>query len=356
MTTVNRYDRAILRARRTDEGYLVDEPIVGRVGIQVYRLPDGTVRRELRPPEEVFANDSLESYAGKPITDGHPQEMVTSKNAKSVAIGFMTSAAKQEQNNVIVPIVIHDEIAIDKAIKGGKRELSLGYRVDLIEEHGIWNGEEYDAIQRNIRINHLSLVKSGRAGNARLNLDRRDAVSIIEGESMGTETLGRIRLDSGLEYQAAPEVIVAFEKMRNDVAEKEKSVTEKQGKIDALQGECDTLKAKVQSEEQIKKDALDAARAEVKARVELEKVASDFKVDCADKTDREVKEAIIKTVRADADLSGKSDEYINASFDIAVELKKDSAIAAQRKAGEGATDKKQPSTYKGFMSQLGKKE
>ena len=36
----------------TEEGYLVDHPIVTSVGIFVYHNPDGTERRELRLPEE----------------------------------------------------------------------------------------------------------------------------------------------------------------------------------------------------------------------------------------------------------------------------------------------------------------
>lgn len=34
----------------TDEGYLVDHPIVTRCGIFEYKNPDGTTRRELRLP------------------------------------------------------------------------------------------------------------------------------------------------------------------------------------------------------------------------------------------------------------------------------------------------------------------
>ena len=40
------------------------------------------------------------------------------------------------------------------------------------ETPGEWNGQPYDVIQRNIRINHLALVANARAGDsARLNLD-----------------------------------------------------------------------------------------------------------------------------------------------------------------------------------------
>lgn len=357
-----RYDRTEIKATRTDEGYLIDTPIVGRTGIQLYKNADGTIRRELRPPEEVFKADSLATYAGKPITDEHPGEPVTAKNAKRLSVGVMQEAGKQDGDNVVAPITIFDQDMIDKVMKGGKRELSLGYKVDLEETPGVWNGQEYDAIQRNIRVNHLAIVPRGRAGNARLNLDRHDAVSFNpeEENSMPTDNLGRIRLDSGLEYQAAPEVIVEVEKLRGDKADLETRVDELHKQLDTVAAERDTLKSQVESAEKVRADALEKARAEIKARAELDKVAETFKVDGAGKTDREVKELVIKSVRADADLTGKSDDYVNAAFDLTVSLKQDAAMAAQRQAGaprnDGSDSKPESGSYKSFMSQLGNKE
>lgn len=354
--TFLRYDRATIKAEVTDEGFLVDSPIVGRVGIQLYKNADGTVRREFRPPEEVFKADSLNSFVGKPITDGHPAEMVNAKNAKSLLVGAIHTEGKQDGDNVVAGITIHDADVIDKIIKGRKRELSLGYKVDIEEISGVWNGQEYDAIQRNIRINHLAIVPRGRAGNARLNLDRLDAESIITGETM-PENLSRVRLDTGLEYQAEAEVVQAFEKMRADKVEADAHIDELQKQLDSVAAERDTLKSQVASADKVRADALEAARAEIKARAMLEKSAEAFKIDCADKSDREIKEAVIKSKRADADLSGKSDDYINAAFDLTVELKADEAMAEQRKAGRADGGEQKPAnTYRNFMKQLGKKE
>ena len=48
---VQRFDSLPLDATYfTDEGYLVDHPIVTSVGIFVYHNPDGSERRELRLP------------------------------------------------------------------------------------------------------------------------------------------------------------------------------------------------------------------------------------------------------------------------------------------------------------------
>lgn len=80
---VQRFDSLPLDATYfTDEGYLVDHPIVTSVGIFVYHNPDGSERRELRLPEEVFAEKSLASYKGKPIIVTHDAGYVDTDNVK----------------------------------------------------------------------------------------------------------------------------------------------------------------------------------------------------------------------------------------------------------------------------------
>jgi len=329
-----RYDLAPMRATRTDEGYLVDTPIVGRVGIQTYYNADGSQRRELRLPEDVFSADSLASMAGKPITIGH-RGMVTAANAKALTVGVVKGDGVQDGDNVRAPIIIHDATAIDLAENGGVSELSLGYRVDLEETSGEWNGQKYDAIQRNPRINHLAIVKSGRAGNARLNLGRMDAATFLttaEEEIHMPDTMGRLRLDSGLEYQAAPEVIHAYTAMGVQVAAEKTRADSIQANLDRVAAERDALAEQVASAEKVRADALELARAEVQARAELEKKAEPFRIDCAEKTDREVREAVIKSVRADAELTGKSDDYVAAAFDMALTARADAGMIAQRTA------------------------
>ena len=171
------------------------------------------------------------------------------------------------------------------------------------------------------------------------------------------ENLSRVRLDTGLDYQAEAEVVQAFEKMRADKVEADAHIDELQKQLDSVAAERDTLKSQVASADKVRADALATARAEIKARATLEKSAEAFKIDCADKSDREIKESVIKSKRADADLSGKSDDYINAAFDLTVELKADEAMAEQRKAGRADGGEQKPAnTYRNFMKQLGKKE
>lgn len=152
-----------------DDGFLHDTPIVTSTGIFEYALPDGGVRRELRLPEYVFEKKSLESYLGRPIIITHNAGEVTKDNVKEEIVGTILSEGYQDGNDVRCKIIIHD---MNKVKKTPYRELSLGYNLDLLEEPGIWMGQKYDAVQTNIRINHLAIVESARAGEqAHLNLD-----------------------------------------------------------------------------------------------------------------------------------------------------------------------------------------
>lgn len=159
----------------TGEGYLIDHPIVTSCGIFEYDLANGDVRRELRLPEDVFDKDSLASYKGKPVIITHDAGTVDKNNVEDEIIGTILSEAYQDGEDVRAEIVIHDTDAMRNC---GLRELSLGYSLDLDETPGTWRGKKYDAIQKNIRVNHLALVESARAGDqARLNVDSRDTLT-----------------------------------------------------------------------------------------------------------------------------------------------------------------------------------
>lgn len=169
----------------TDEGYLVDHPILTSCGIFEYTNPDGSIRRELRLPEYVFDEKSLETYKGKPIIITHEAGVVDKSNVDKEQIGTILSDGYQDGDDVRAEIIIHDT---DSMKESGLKELSLGYNLDLIENSGVWNGEPYDAIQTNIVINHLALVASARAGEqARLNIDGSDEPVLKGGKVMAKE-------------------------------------------------------------------------------------------------------------------------------------------------------------------------
>jgi len=169
LTRVQRLDSIPLDSTYfTTEGYLIDAPIVTSVGIFEYS-DKGGIRRELRLPEHVFAEESLDTYEGKPVIITHNAGRVDRHNVDDEHVGTILSKGYRDGDDVRAKVVIHNT---DEVKRSGLRELSLGYDLDLDETPGVWNGQPYDAIQTNIRINHLALVKEARAGDqARINMD-----------------------------------------------------------------------------------------------------------------------------------------------------------------------------------------
>ena len=190
----------------TEEGYLRDRPILTRCGIFEYTNPDGSVRRELRLPEDVFEPASLASYKGKPIIITHDAGLVDKDNVHDEIIGTILSEGYRSGDDVRADIVIHDTDAMKDC---QMKELSLGYSLDLDETPGVWNGMPYDARQRNIRINHLALVSEARAGDkARLNIDGRGSKKTLEGGN-----------DMKTHKQARKDGILSAEELEQAIAE-----------------------------------------------------------------------------------------------------------------------------------------
>lgn len=344
MRNVQRYDSLQLVAGAVidTDGFMRDSPIVARTGVYEYRNPDGTIRREYRPADEVFASDALNSFRGKPITVLHPKKgKITAANAFGTVIGsILSDGYPKDEKYVACDIVI---FAPDKI--GKHRELSLGYRCDCEETPGVSpDGQAYDAIQRNIRINHLAVVPLARAGmKARLNCDGDEII-----ESEGTQNMSKFKID-GVEHEV-PEAVANYItalQSRADAAEAGLTATKEtlagvtasktelqtkldamtgerdgvQGKLDAMTAERDSLKSKVDAAEADKKAAVDKAvedtKKEVKERAELEADAKKAKCDKTDGMDNKaLKIAIIKAVRGDSlNFDGKSDDYVNAYYD-----------------------------------------
>lgn len=121
-----------------------------------------------RPEEELSSQETIDSFKLMPLVDEHAM-------LGDEAAGF-TPAERKGVQGVIgedvyfdAPylrgnIKVYSESAKGLVKSGTKRELSPGYRFKLDMTPGTFNGEAYDAIQREIRANHLALVTEGRTG------------------------------------------------------------------------------------------------------------------------------------------------------------------------------------------------
>lgn len=154
----------------TPEGFLVchDVPIA-RVGQQIYAAYEVPVEPNMvgevfidRPAEEVFRDDTVASFNGKPVTIAHPDEFVGPDNWRDLAKGVTMNARPGQgidEDVILADLVITDREAIRIVNEDGIREVSAGYEADYEQI------EPGRGVQRNIIANHVALVAMGRCGS-----------------------------------------------------------------------------------------------------------------------------------------------------------------------------------------------
>ena len=163
-------DAQLSGSRITTDGYLVASVLCARTGIQDYLgteldKPDMPIVKVYRPESSVFAKDSLSTFVGKPTTNDHPPVQVTADNWKEYAVGSIGEDVLRDGEYIRVPITLMDAATI-KAVQDGKREISMGYDMELDWTPGTTSGgQAYDAVMTNLRMNHLAIVDRGRAGS-----------------------------------------------------------------------------------------------------------------------------------------------------------------------------------------------
>ena len=227
-------------------------PYLGR-SISADLDPDKTYM-VLRPPEELSKPETIESFKLVPWIDEHvmlgpPESGMTAPELKGIegvtgenvyfdiASGRLLSNIKVFSNN------------LDELIKGGKRELSMGYRCRYEISSGVWNGQRYDAIQRDIRGNHLALVQEGRMGPDVAVLDQRltftfDARDIMADNEKEKKEMDEFKKTVTDALKAMDEKLEAIDKKAKDEEEEKKEAADKAAK-DAEEEEkkCEDRKA-----------------------------------------------------------------------------------------------------------------
>jgi len=344
----------------TDEGFMRVPIRATRIGIFPYIMKDGSIRRELRSSEEVFSVDSLETLKNKIITDSHPKGMVDSKNAKKLQIGHVGEQIQVSESKFIdINGLITDEKIIKKISNKEQQQVSCGYTAFVVDKGGIWNGQEYDAIQTNIRYNHVALVDVGRAGpNVKLKLDESDGVFYTDLEDKQLKKDGNMeKIKIGeVEIEVSKENATAINKFIADQADSNKKLNDEvsnlkkdASKIDEVKSELDKATAKADSLEvknadlekslkESKNDSVDIHEL-VKERKSIEesslKVCSEIeKMDEMD--NMTLKKHVVSKMLPNVKMDEKSEDYINASFETitGVDLKIDHLANALKKKVE----------------------
>lgn len=163
----------------TNGWYEVKDNPLSLVGVFPYlgrsiNAPDpDRVYMVLRPEEELASLECIESFKLLPWVDDHEMLGPEFTPAEQKGIGGVIGENVYYQNGTLYGNikVFSDKMAA--LIESGKKELSCGYRCKWDFTPGIWNGQRYDVVQRNIRGNHLALVQNGRMGKEVAVLDHR---------------------------------------------------------------------------------------------------------------------------------------------------------------------------------------
>ncbi len=330
-------DRAsykITHREMTDEGFLRVPGRVARTGIQQYLAKelglDGDpmrIVRVYRPAEEVFNADSLATYCSAVLTNDHPAGLVTAATYKQLTVGDVSSAGRQDGDYVVCDLVFKDQAAI-KAILDGKCELSAGYTAEYIEEPGITaDGEPYDYIQRNIKINHVAVVLKGRAG---------PIAKLFDNHTGGNTMPVLITTDSGRSVDVADPanaqvVADSYDRLKNELAQAGI-------KVEKLQATADKAAEDLAEARKASSDEAIAGRVALigLTQAAARKVAGDaFTCDSLDPI--EIKRAALLVARPKVAWGDKSATYVECAFDAEME-KEDDEDDEEKKGKKGTTD------------------
>jgi hypothetical protein len=304
--------------KRTPQGFLRVNAWLTKAG--VFKYDSG---REYRSEEEVFRTNSLESIKGAPVTDLHPREkgadnFLTPANAKEHIIGIAENVERDGPYLKGSLIIFHEDAI--KAIESGERkEISLGYKCRLEPTPGSINGESYDAIQRDIIVNHVAIGPKG-WGRAGPDCAIRTDATLTKGHDV-TDT---IHLD-GIDVALTKESIITL-------------LTEKKRAFEELKGRLDAMGLELEKAREAKAALEDPQIIEAKVQARLKLVAKckpilGDDVLFHDKSDSELKLLSIKKHHPDLDLSDKDQNYLEGVFEAVVSSKyaehNDSLMAAR---------------------------
>ena len=257
-----------------------DNPL-SKVGVFPYSgaqispdLDPNQVYSVYRPESELSNPETIESFKLLPWTNEHAMlgkdvEGLTPSEQKGVH-GVIGQDVYFKDGYLYGNLKVFSE-SMNDMIDGGKKELSIGYRCLYELTPGVYNGEKYDAIQREIRGNHLALVEQGRAGPDvavqdcfKFTLDHKgldmpkattdEATSLLELAKMMTQLTAKVdAMDA---------------KMSKDEDEEEKK-EKKDADGDTEKKDGDMKKAEDEEKDEMKKDAKDEEPADFVGKADV---------------------------------------------------------------------------------------
>ncbi len=125
-------------------------------------LDPGKVYRLLRHPDEI-KNGAASSH-NVPLLDRHVPHSADDHDG-DITVGTVGSEAEYQHPYLYNSLAVWSRDGRDHVDSGQQKELSSAYSYDADMTPGTYEGEPYDGVMRNMKWNHVCLVKKGRAGS-----------------------------------------------------------------------------------------------------------------------------------------------------------------------------------------------
>lgn len=322
------------KAPRLDRwGNMIVDAIVVKPGVYSYHQPDGSIRREFKPPEEIYAPSHMESVRSAVITDGHlpGNGAVTPGNFSAFSRGYAMSASRTDAG-LLTSMKVTASDLIAKLERKEIRGVSLGLDVTYDPTPGVWQGQRYDGVQRGMMTNQISATTVPRVGGAEMRLDSTDAIMVDEMPPEPKEEQMTIPMkltigDSIVEVETgAGAVIQARLKVLDSELDSAKSqITSLTGERDGLQAKLDTAGEELEKAKKLTVDSKDIPALFAARRTLLDGAAVLLDEEGLKAVDSLPDMDVMRKAceAGKIDLEGKSDEYVSARFDALVEARRD---------------------------------
>lgn len=169
------YDNKSVRSKDDDGHMNVAVSNISKAGVNKYLgseipghdklgLDPKKIYKLLRHPEEL--QKAAPTFHRKPLLSRHIPTNAADHQG-DVVVGAMGSDAVYEHPYLKNSLSVWTQDGIDAVESEEQKELSSAYHYDADMTPGTYEetGEDYDGVMRNIRGNHVALVKTGRAGS-----------------------------------------------------------------------------------------------------------------------------------------------------------------------------------------------
>lgn len=285
-------DRQTISSSRIlrDSGEMIAPVTLARTGIMLYRAkdlgdlfsdkdPNATIR-VMTTPEVLFDAATIESCRSIPLTIEHPKDDVDLTNNKELSKGFVEGAPSADGSHLSGHVVINDSAAI-KLVDSGVDQTSLGHKAKL---ERVDNHPDYDCLKTTIRANHLAIVRRGRAQTTRIG-------------------------DSGEEIQIVDKTLYdSLEADRDNL----------KGKVDELTTKLADAETNKLSDSDIDKMVSERLESRGKLLADVASVTDITLKDVDGMSELEIIRLAVSKL-SDSDMSDKSEDYLRARLDIALE-------------------------------------